>query len=356
MRLVPGLRLLAFVAASTVTVLFASERMYWYFARGPIEQLALLGFYAPAVAAVPYLIHRHRVSNLWGLWLVVPVFAYLVEGAIVPVLYSGGPFVPVFPGLFTFWHGVVGVGLVWLQFRRWLVGGESRRLLLASIGIGAYWGLWATTAVVERNDPDLVAELGGPPDLLDPVGFAVYAALCTAALAAAHWVLGRVWVTRFAPSPPATRLWLLVVAAVVIGWTFVIPWAGPMFAAYAGLQIWALRRMPPSHTPTLLQQLDGPVAMSSLWPLAAIPVAAAGSYGLWWAVDPSPETIESWVFLFASGLQALAGIGLLAVSHWRARAGRRSHRAATAAAMPPPPTGPMLPPPPTAPVRFVPDR
>lgn len=323
-----GFRRVAFVLVATVIVVFVSERMYWYFSRSLVEQLTIVAFYGPAIASVLWLVGRYRVSDLWGLALVVPVFAYLVEGAIVPVLYSGGPLVPVFPAMFTFWHGIVGVILVLFLFRRWLLEGRWKPLLAWSIVLGAYWGMWALTGIVEREELALEAGSVGPPDLLDPLGFAIYAAVFSAVLAIAHWMLGFVWMTEFLPTRTTRRIWLLIVAATVLGWTFVIPWAAPMFAVYVGLQLWALRRLPPNSEPTLLAKLDGRIKPSRLLPLAAIPLSAGLSHLLWSGLDLSFEAIEGWIFLFPSAAQALAGMAILIISHVRrhrlTRVARRS--------------------------------
>lgn len=322
-----GLNRLIFVVVSTVPIVFVSERVYWYWSRGPEEQFVTLAFYAAVFASVPWLISRYRVDSLWRLLLVIPVHAYLVEGAIVPVLYSGGPLVPFFPAMFTFWHGVLGVVVVWYLFRRWLVTERRRPLLLTSIALGLYWGLWALTAQAEVDDAELADGLGHALVLLDARGFAVYAAACTAALAAAHWTLGRVWMTSFEPSRATRCVWLLVMGGAVAIWTVAIPWAAPMFVAYAGVQVWALRRTPAPTGPSLLEQLEGPVRLRALWPLAAIPVAATASHRFWLSLDLAADDIENWIFIGSSSLQAVAGMVVLVWSHRRARRVRRVHAA-----------------------------
>lgn len=322
-----GLRRLIFVLVSTVPIVFVSERLYWYWSRGLEDQLVTLVFYAAVFASVPWLVSRYRVDSLWRLLLVVPVHAYLVEGAIVPVLYSGGPLVPFFPAMFTFWHGVLGVVVVWYLFRRWLLAERWRPLLFTSATLGLYWGMWALTAQAEVDDADLAEGLGHSLVLLDARGFAVYAAACTAALAAAHWLLGRVWVATFEPSRMARWVWLAVVAGAIVIWTVAIPWAAPMFAAYAGLQVWALRRTPAPDGPSLLEQLDGPVRIRALWPLTAIPLTAAFSHRFWLDLGLDPDDIENWIFIGSSSLQALAGMVVLVWSHRWARSVRRGERA-----------------------------
>jgi hypothetical protein len=318
------LRNLAFVAVATAISVFTSERAYWYFSHAPADQLMLMAFYGPAVASVPYLIDKYRAGGLLRFLLVIPVFAYLVEGAIVPVLYSGGPMVPFFPAMFTFWHGMLGIGLMLFMVRRWLLARRWKPLLATSIGFGAYWGMWAITAVVESQDPGHALADGSPPPLREPTNFALYAAGFSAAFIVAHWLLGFVWQRRFTPPKLAVRIWLVVVGLVIGAWTVAVPWAAPMFAAYAGLQIWALRRTPSAPGPTLLEQLHGRVRIRDLWPLLAIPIAATPSYAFWWGLDLSPSQIEDWIFILQAFLQAVVGAWALVWSHLRARRVRKA--------------------------------
>lgn len=334
-----SIRRLLFVLVATVPALFVSERVYWYFARSWDEQLVLLAFYAPAIASVLWLTSRYQVTDFWSFLLVVPVFAYLVEGAIVPVLYSGGPFVPFFPAMFTFWHGVLGITVVLMLFRRWLLAGRWQPLLATSTAVGSYWGLWALTAIVPDDDPSLAAGGGEPADVLSIEGFAVYSAACTVALIAAHYALNVVWMSEFTPGKRMRWLWMAAVGFAIGGWTVAVPWGAPMFAAYAGLQVWALRRLPRTDEPTLLQQLDGRFPFRRLWPLVSLPIAASVSHALWRQLDLSIETVENYIFISLSVVQACIGLGVLIASH-----ARRIKRARPTATQPPPP---VMPPPPT---------
>lgn len=319
-----GIRRLLFVLIATVPAVFVSERVYWHADRSLGAQMELLAFYAVAMVAVLWLISRHRVSNVWSLLLVVPVFAYIVEGVIVPVLYTGGPLVPFFPALFTFWHGTFGVVLVLVMFRRWLLAGRWKPLLGSSTLIGSYWGMWALTAAVPDDDPMTPGSGHEAMEILSAGSFAVYVTVCTAALMAAHFTLSSVWLTTFVPSTAARTVWFVAVGATIVGWTFVFPWAAPMFAAYAGLQLWALRRLPEHDEPTLLEQLAGRFPWHRLWPLVSIPATASISYAFWIQQGLSVEAIENHIFIVSSSLQAVVGLGILIASH--AKAVRRNRR------------------------------
>ena len=107
-----GLQHLAFVFVVSLIAAVGSERMFWFWSTGLDEHLFVSAFYSVATAVTLWAIDRYRVSTWWSLWLASPLFALVVEGVITPVTYSGGPFVPIFPAWFAFWHGVLAFGVI----------------------------------------------------------------------------------------------------------------------------------------------------------------------------------------------------------------------------------------------------
>lgn len=318
MSILAGFRRLVFVLLCSAIVGIGSERMFWYWADEPLDHGIVTLVYAPAVAGVSWLIDRYRVTGWWSLLLVAPVAGLLVEGVITPVVYSGGPFVPLFPVWFGVWHGVLSVAVLLFGFRYWLVTGQMHRLLVASGVLGTFWGTWSTTMWLPENleDPELIADQGGPLQLLDPAEFTLYTVLFSAILAAAHLLLGRgLWVSSFEPARVTRWIWCGTTAAVVIAWTFAIPWAAPMFAAYLGIQLWGLRRHArASSRPSLLERLDGRFGPRALWPISALPVTAAGTYAIWWAIDPPEAFVRGALMYGTIGLQTLVGSVLFVVA------------------------------------------
>ncbi len=325
-----------FIVLSAAVVAIGSERMFWYWTTDPLSHIELSLFYAPAVAFSLWAVERYRVDDAWVFLLTTPLFAYWVEGVITPIVYSGGPFVPVFPVWFTAWHGLLALVVLWYLFRRWLVAGQWRPLLVTSAAVGLFWGAWSMTLTLPENlnDPDLVAE-HGPLQALAPLAFTRYAIVFTAILAGAHYLLGKVWVRSYRPARVTRWLWVAATAIMVAAWTTAYPWAAPMFVAYVALQIWVLRRhrtrMGPDRSAldrsdadgdgdadgrSLLADLDGRVPLRSLWPLAAIPAVAAPTYALLWQLDLADQVWRSWMYSVIA-VQSLIAVGLLGYSFLR---------------------------------------
>ncbi len=309
-RLLQGAQTALFLLISGAIVGVGSERMFWYWSTNPLDHLEIAVAYGLAVGGVLWAVQQYKVNSLGGLMLAAPLFAYVVEGVITPILYTAGPFVPFFPAWFTFWHGFISLVGLWYLLHLWLVRGRAGRVALASGGLGVFWGLWSVTMWLPENvnDAELV-ETFGPLELLGPRSFARYVFTFSVLLAAMHSLWGRVVSpTAFRPSRWSKRLYLALVAVILVVWTVSIPWALPMFAAYVALQLWLLRRQAPGATgPGLLEQLSGQVQARDLLALTPLPVAASGTYALAWQLQP-PMVVIRWFMYTVIGVQAALAV------------------------------------------------
>lgn len=325
----PALRLLVFCLVAAVILVVGSERIFWYWTPNPLAHLELTLFYAFPAAGAFGAIAYFRVAGRWRLLLVATVYAYLATGILTPVLYEGGV-VPALALFFIGWHGLVTFYVLLYQFRRWLLDGAWRPLLAASAAIGLLWGLWSIRLLLPENvdDPDLVADQGSPLQLLEPGAFTLYALGFTAVLALGHWLLGLVWPRSFRPPRWLAYIWVLLNALMLLLWSTFIPWALPLVGFYLGLQAFALFRSRPDlplggkvsagertyqrHGDRFFDELAGPIPVAALWPLVAIPIVAAPTYGLLWALDLSEETIRNGVRWPVWIAVAAVALGLLA--------------------------------------------
>ncbi|NOX30719.1 MAG: hypothetical protein GXP35_11845 [Actinobacteria bacterium] len=308
-----------FLAITGAIISVSSERMFWYWSSNPLDHWVIALYYGAVAAAVLWVIQRFRVNSLSSLLLVAPIFAYMVEGIITPILYTGGPFVPFFPAWFSFWHGFLGLVGLWYLLHLWLINGQTRRIAWASIAMGLFWGMWSITMLLPGNfdDPELIEDHGGPLEILAPMAFARYAVSFSLILAGMHWLWGRlVKPVDFEPSVWSKRLYVVAVVTILVVWSVAIPWAAPMFAAYVAIQIWVLRRHAQGATgPGLFEQLSGRVRGRHLLALVPLPATAAATYTLLWELDLSLGLIEAFMFtvIFA---QSVIGLVVL-VRHIR---------------------------------------
>ena len=307
-----------FVFAVAAIGMVGSERMFWYWADSPAALFEGALFYMLPAAAVLMAMRRFEVHSWAGLVLAVPLYAYVTEGAITPVVYSGGP-TPFFPLWFTAWHGLLSFAVLFVVVRQLALSRRTWAMTGLSVALGAFWGTWLITSLLpeQLTDPDLVAD-HGVLEAMTPIDFAVYASMVTAFFIGAHVLLNHVW-----PRPterllaraerPLIGLYLLLAGA----WTAAAPWALPMFVGLCWLQIRVLRRHRSERgaTPTLLDTLRGPVAWRNLLPLTLLAPTAALSYWLWWSIEPS-ETVLNAMYYGTIAIQTIAAAALLFTA-WR---------------------------------------
>ncbi|MEM9464493.1 MAG: hypothetical protein AAGA90_03930 [Actinomycetota bacterium] len=315
-----GIERLAFVFVVAVIAAVASERMFWFWSTDLTEHLFVSAFYALAAGVTLWAMARHRVSGWWSLWLATPLFPLVVEGVITPVTYSGGPFVPLFPAWFAFWHGILAFGFLVVGVRALLLARRTALLAVSSVALGVFWGVWSTTLWLPENveDPELIADQGAPLEVLDPSAFARYAIVFTAVVMVGHLALGRLWPASFEPARATVRLWGGLVVLGAAAWTVVVPWALPMFLAYVALQLWGLRRHERvAAEPTLLARLTGPTPRRPLLALAAMAPAAAITYAALWEVGFSLDAARA-VMWTTIAVQTVAGFTISAMALRRA--------------------------------------
>lgn len=318
-----------FVYLVALIMVVGSERFFWFWTTSVTAQFEGAAFYGIATAAGLALMRRYHVTDWWSLLLVAPVIGFVVEGVITSVIYSGGPFVPLFPAWFSFWHGIMAFGGLVFGLRHLVLHRSKWATAAASAGLGLFWGLWSITLWLPENvnDPELLEAHPEGLHVLDPAEFGLYAVVMTALLVAAHGLIGFVWPTPGETSGRSGRLgvreWLVIALclAMAVVWTVTLPWALPMFLAYCLLQIVALRWHRASTTtdePSLFDRLQGKPGAGALAPLMLMAPLAAGTYQVLWALSPSQDAVR--VFMYgAIALQVVVGLVLGVMSFIRAR-------------------------------------
>lgn len=324
-----GLRRLASIALfaylTSVIVVMASERVYWYWAGLNADSIFVMStFYLVPTTSALWILAHIRARRIHQVVLGGAIFAFLTEGILTPVIYADGP-LPFLASLFVGWHGVLSFVGFWYLIRSWLIAQQTRLLAVASALFGSLWGVWAFAA--SFTDPPDLMEGGGR--ILPPGEFAVYAIGVGAVLAVAHWLIGFVWPTGWRPTRVST--WAVALVAIVYFAIGVVPavlWAPIKLSLLIGGTFWLLRRSAADEQegePTIFDRLGGSVRLRDVVAILPMPVMAAATYGAVWAIDPgeSASVIVYWVLVTG---QVLGGA---AAYVWAARRALRRNLSAS---------------------------
>ncbi len=295
LRLQPVAQRATFALLSTVILVTFSEKMYWYVTGYEVFFL-WLAYFLPTFVFLT-VVDFFRVQRLAPLFLAAAVFGFLVEGMLAPVLYEGGPF-----GWFSIsytplaWHAPLSIIFGWFLLRRWLVNRQIGRLVVGSVGVGLFWGLWSLAWWLPENanDPTLLAD-GARLGQWPVWEFALHAFVFTGLVVLAHWLLGRGgWQRRFEPS------WveLVIVGLLLVGFfaETVLPQFGEWTTLKLGgvltaalLPLWLAREHLPAGS--YLQSLDGPVRPLDALLILLMPAAAVAVYATAAWLEPSADLL-----------------------------------------------------------------
>lgn len=311
----------AFVYLSALTMAVASERVYWYLGGLSLESvLGIAVFYMVPTLAALWALGSGPSKRLHQVVLGGAIFAFAVEGILTTVVYEDGP-LPIMAALFVGWHGLFSVVGFWYLTRRWLL--ERRRVLLtgAATLMGVYWGLWTMTFSL----PGAFDDLEGINSVMAPGEFLVYALVVGAAFAIAHWLLGYVWPKQFQPGRRGgTAIVLLLGAYFAVAVLLVVPWAPLKLAALIGGTLWLLRRSreATADEPSIIESLQGRVALRDAALLMAMPVAASAVYAGIWSLGLQESAVNA-LNVTLVVVQVLSGFVAFG---WAARRARRHDR------------------------------
>lgn len=181
------------LAMGTVTWCF-SEPVFWARLEGegndPASAILTWSLYCGVTYLALLALRRFRATGVAALFLVGAIVGWLIEGAIVPEIYTAMPFSIAFTALA--WHALLSVLGGWWLLPALLRRGGVRAWLVCA-ALGAAWGLWSLDPRMDEEAPTLA---GAGFSLLV---FAVVGLLAAAYAAAARWRPG--WPES--PSAPA---------------------------------------------------------------------------------------------------------------------------------------------------------
>lgn len=327
-RLAPSTRNAVFVYLTAITVVMASERMYWYWAGYTADSVLLLGaFYLIPTMIALWTLGWFRSRRAHGLVLGGAVFAFAVEGILTPVIYEDGV-LPIMAALFVGWHGLLAFAGVWYLAHRWMVERRSATLTAAAAATGVFWGVWAYAASTLDPPTGVALVEAAVKAPLAPAGFAAYALGIGGTLVATHWLLGFVWPQDFIPSK-GSSLALAIVSSgyFVLAVLLVVPWAPFKLAALLGGAIWLLQKGRSNNiargSRSLIALAHGRVRLIDAALIMAMPAAAAAVYAVLWAA-PIGSGLTEVIFATLNVVQVVAGFAAFWWASRKATAGSRS--------------------------------
>ena len=311
----PFIHRIAFLLLSTTTMVVFSEKVFWYVQGYSSWELVL--YYSFPVFACLWALEAFRVRSLAGLILIGALYGFLIEGVLTPVMYEAGLLDPFMPAYFVGWHGLLGVVFGWYLLHRWLVHGQWKHLLVSGALIGFFWGVWSLPyrlpesiaefeALIEQGEHFIPGAWPGPDYIL-------YVLTFTVVLIAAHWLLGRLWLTAFRPSKWELGFFSIALLA-LFGITVVpvVPFGLFKLGALLGLVLFGLtvnrRRVSEG---SLLHDLVGPVQMRHALALLVMPVMAGLVYVAAELIPPSEDLLRT-TYELSAPLQALLGAVIFA--------------------------------------------
>lgn len=295
---------------------FFSERLFWSVWR-PGDSVPDLIVTWLAYSTLAYLflstVRFFRVNHVWSFYLAGAIYGWLTEGGLIHTLYGTEESAP-FPLSISItalsWHALISVLVGWYATARALACNRPRWIALISIGVGVFWGCWATFLWNEN-----------PPVLTPIVHFLAYASGLTALLALAWWLNFRAGVSRFRPGWFGTILSLLILGTFYVQHVRRLGWFPlvvlPAVLSVALVPLWLHRQRQPHATAVMDRPPGSNLRFLGLMPIAATVVyAAAKPLGL----DQVP--VASIVYYWITGPVGFAML-LMAIYRCGLRTGRK---------------------------------
>lgn len=260
---------------------FFSETVFWSIWR-PGEELFARLFGVLLYSLFGYLtlvvIRLFRIADVWVLALAGAFFGWTCEGVYAMTVY-GDPSMP-FPLTIAWtalaWHGPLSLVLGWYALGIALRADNPGPCLTLSLGLGAFWGIWA---LGWRGETPAIST--------EPDEFLLHAAVATICLALAHVAVAIGRPSSFRPSRWGVGIAALAVLAYFVAVTVpTVPMAAVVLPVLLGALYLALRRCRAVHPDdSLLANFGRPLRIWNLLALTAMPLAATAVYA-WPTASP----------------------------------------------------------------------
>lgn len=268
------LRNIALALVSGYIFFFFGERVFWSFPHPGdtvISNVLAWLLYSFSAYLTLIVIEYFRVRTKWAVFLAGAFFGWLTEGVFAMTLFGGGglPFPLGISWTGLAWHALIGVFIGWYFMSKILIGNQYMKIVILSIGLGFFWGLWSLAWALET-----------PPIAITPDIYLLHGLIATLFLSVSYYLF-----FKFRPDEFASSRWEKIGLAlpVLAFFMFVtVPTVG-LFAVVLpvlfGILYFALKKnRDHEEAPSFLESLSGRPKIRSYFPLLFSPVIAALIY------------------------------------------------------------------------------
>lgn len=287
---------------------FFSETVFWSVWRpgeeaiGRIIGLLLYSLFGYLTLAV---IRLFRIADIWMLLLAGAFFGWSCEGVYAMTVYGDAsmPFPLTIAWTALAWHGPLSLVLGWYALGLALRSQNPGPSLALSLGLGAFWGVWALGWRGET-----------PPVSVEPDAFFVHAAAGTACLALAHAAVALGRPANFVPSRWGVALAALAVVGFFAAVTVpAVPIAALVLPTLLAVLYLALRRHRMDRADdSVLAEFGQPIRIGNMVAMAAMPIAATAVYAEASASPPDPTLHPTLAIV-----TMVIGTAVFIVGYWR---------------------------------------
>lgn len=208
---------------------------------------------------------RFGVRGVWGLVLAGAIYGFLTEGVVVSQMYEGLPFTISWTALG--WHVLIDVLIGWYMVRWVLMRNVYWQTAVMAVGLGAFWGVWATW-------------YGGEEALMSAADFTVLALVTGGAWVLVNFGFDYLIEADFEPTRwGAGVMGVLTMLFFVVQILLALPWAVLVLPPLLVLTVWGLWRGRSAGAGNhLLGQMRGRVHWSQMMLLGLMPLTAVVVY------------------------------------------------------------------------------
>ncbi len=298
-----------FIILITIIMIFYSEKMYWYIQGYSIFELII--FYAPGVFITIQFIEYYKIKNIWSLIIASVIYPLYIEGIFTGVLNTSISLLFYFIG----WHSILSVIIGFYYHHKWLVDGNYRMLIISSVILGIFWGLWSVVYWSKaRIDEFNMYPNAGQWSIPDFTKFVFIFAII---YIISHYLLSKVWIDDFTFTKTENFLvflfiFILFMIQVLISRILIISLILYWVIIFYLINLYHKKH--PENKNSILSELKGDIKVRNIILLLLMPIFSVIIYSLFTFIKPDDNFIDNIIYYGVVYFQTTYGFLLLVIS------------------------------------------